>query len=164
MYCWLNLWDQSEIWIKLTWFSFKKLHMKILSAKCDPFCSGLGCIWKLPLIFSVKLLRIKPQAVPLLSRLDRTSAQDQVSAEFAIFIWKQVISDPSLNLHHLHTFCAPMETLQMSQKGNLQMNDTYHQTANIRCTKSQNLNVSHLVLQLSLPNPLKAGVKSRMKM
>ena len=35
---------------------------------------------------------------------------------------------------------------------------------NIRCTKSQNLNVSHLILQLSLPNPLRPGVKSRMKM
>ena len=38
------------------------------------------------------------------------------------------------------------------------------QTFNTRCTKSQNLNVSRLVLQLSLPNPLKPGVKSRMKM
>ena len=40
----------------------------------------------------------------------------------------------------------------------------YHQTSNIRHTKSQNLNVSHHVLQLPLPNPLKPGVKSRMKM
>ena len=41
-----------------------------------------------------------------------------------------------------------------------------HQTSNtgIRHNKSQNLNVSRLVLQLSLPNPLKPGVKSRMKM
>ena len=31
-------------------------------------------------------------------------------------------------------------------------------------TKSQNVNVSRLVLQLSLPNPQKPGVKSRMKM
>ena len=28
----------------------------------------------------------------------------------------------------------------------------------------QNLNVSHLALQLYLPNPMKLGVKSRMKM
>ena len=42
--------------------------------------------------------------------------------------------------------------------------DEYHQTSNIRCTKSQNLNVSHLILQLSLPHLLKPGVKSRMKM
>ena len=39
----------------------------------------------------------------------------------------------------------------------------YHQTSNIRCTESQNLNVSCLFLQLSLLNPLKPGVKSRMK-
>ena len=40
----------------------------------------------------------------------------------------------------------------------------YHQISNIRCTKSPNLNDSCLVLPLSLPNPLKPGVKSRMKM
>ena len=40
----------------------------------------------------------------------------------------------------------------------------YRQTSNISRTKSQTLNVSCLVLQLSLPNPLKPGVKSRMKM
>ena len=37
-------------------------------------------------------------------------------------------------------------------------------TSNISRTKSQNLNVSDLVLMLSLSNPLKPGVKSRMKM
>ena len=36
--------------------------------------------------------------------------------------------------------------------------------SNISSTKSQNLNVCRLVLQLSLPNPMKPGVKSRMKM
>ena len=40
----------------------------------------------------------------------------------------------------------------------------YRQNSNIRCTKSQHLNVSHLVLQLSLCNILKPGDKSRMKM
>ena len=33
----------------------------------------------------------------------------------------------------------------------------YHQTSNISRPKSKNLNVSRLVLQLSLPNPLKPG-------
>ena len=42
--------------------------------------------------------------------------------------------------------------------------NTYHKTSSIRRTKFQNLNVSHLVLQLSLPNPLKQGVKKIMKM
>ena len=41
---------------------------------------------------------------------------------------------------------------------------TYRQTSNISRTKSPNLNVSRLVLQLSLPKPLKPAVKSRMKM
>ena len=41
---------------------------------------------------------------------------------------------------------------------------SYQKTSSISRTKSQNLNASRLVLQLSLPNPLKPGVKSRMKM
>ena len=41
---------------------------------------------------------------------------------------------------------------------------THCQACNINHTKSQNLLVSRLILQLSLPNPLKPGVKSRMKM
>ena len=40
----------------------------------------------------------------------------------------------------------------------------YRKISNIRSTKSPNLNVSRLVVQLSLPNPMKPGVKSRMKM
>ena len=39
----------------------------------------------------------------------------------------------------------------------------YHKISNISHTKSQNLNDPGLVLQLTLPNPLKPGVKSRMK-
>ena len=40
----------------------------------------------------------------------------------------------------------------------------HRKISNIRCTKSQNLNESRLVLLLSLPNPLKPSVKLRMKM
>ena len=40
----------------------------------------------------------------------------------------------------------------------------YCKTSNIRHTVYQNLNVSWLVMQLSWPNPLKPGVKSRKKM
>ena len=45
--------------------------------------------------------------------------------------------------------------------GNIKM---YHKISNISCTKSPNLNVPCPVLKLSLPNPMKPGVKSRMKM
>ena len=37
---------------------------------------------------------------------------------------------------------------------------TYRQFSNIRRTQSQNINVSRLVLQLSLPNPVKPGVNT----
>ena len=40
---------------------------------------------------------------------------------------------------------------------------SYPQTSDMSSTKPHNLNVSRLVLQLSLPNPLKSGVKSGMK-
>ena len=40
----------------------------------------------------------------------------------------------------------------------------YRQVSNIRRTKSQHLKDSRSVLRLSLPNPLKPDVKSRMKM
>ena len=43
-------------------------------------------------------------------------------------------------------------------------NTDYRKVSNIRRTKCQNLNDSRLVLQLSLPNPLKPSVKSIMKM
>ena len=43
-------------------------------------------------------------------------------------------------------------------------NQNYSKISNIRCTKSPNLNVSRLIVQLSLPNPMTPGVKSRMKM
>ena len=40
----------------------------------------------------------------------------------------------------------------------------YRQVSNIRRTKSQHLKDSRTILRLSLPNPLKPDVKSRMKM
>ena len=40
----------------------------------------------------------------------------------------------------------------------------YRDTSNITPNKSQKINVSRLELQLFLPNPLKPGVKPRMKM
>ena len=40
----------------------------------------------------------------------------------------------------------------------------YRKISNIRRTESPNLDVSRLVVELSSPNPMKPGVKSRMKM
>ena len=48
-------------------------------------------------------------------------------------------------------------------KHNKSMN-MYRKVSNIRRAKSQHLKESQTVLRLSLPNPLKPDVKSRMKM
>ena len=47
---------------------------------------------------------------------------------------------------------------------NRNIKDNYRKTSSISRTKSQNLNVSCILLQLSSLNPLKPGVKLRMKM
>ena len=44
------------------------------------------------------------------------------------------------------------------------LEEEYRKVSNIRRTKSLNLNASRLILQLSLPNPLKPGVQFRIKM
>ena len=44
------------------------------------------------------------------------------------------------------------------------IDSVYRQFSNISGTQSQNINVSRLVLPLSLPNPLQPGVKLRVKM
>ena len=44
------------------------------------------------------------------------------------------------------------------------MDMKYRKKSNIRRTKSPNLIALRLVLQLSLPNPMKPGVRSKMKM
>ena len=54
--------------------------------------------------------------------------------------------------------------LMQGARASAAMTSTYRQVSNIRRTKSQHLKDSRTVLQLSLPNPLKPDVKSRMKM
>ena len=57
----------------------------------------------------------------------------------------------------IHVICLPIFFIYITRK-----ND--RQTFNISGTKSQYWTVSRLVLQLSLPSPLKSDVKSRMKL
>ena len=68
----------------------------------------------------------------------------------------RVIILSSIVLHHKWNKIDRIEEKVVKQN--------YRQISNIRYTKSQNLNVSRLVLQLSLYGLLKSGVKSRMKM
>ena len=61
-------------------------------------------------------------------------------------------------LCHLGSCTGPMCRQVISR------HSAYRQVSNIRRTKSKTLNVSCLVLQLSLPSTLKSGIKWRMKM
>ena len=55
-------------------------------------------------------------------------------------------------------------SLKFAPKGPIDNNPAYRKISDIRRTQNQNLNDSRLIMQLPLPNPLKPGVKSRMKM
>ena len=62
--------------------------------------------------------------------------------------------------------CIVRQAHNLNMKRQQQPNpyNTYRVTSNISRTNNPNLNVSPLFLQLPWPNPLKPGVKSRMKM
>ena len=61
----------------------------------------------------------------------------------------------------IRTTDSPQNAYKQTEYINLK---NYRKISNIRRTKSQKLNDSHLVFKSSLPYPLKPGVKSRMKM
>ena len=66
---------------------------------------------------------------------------------------------------HVHNCLAFIQTWKVFCTLTLSPTQCYCQSSNnTRCTKSQNLNISRLALQLFLPNLLKPGVKLRMKM
>ena len=74
--------------------------------------------------------------------------------------------DSSLHVSHLGSPINPQSRKKVRSAKYYWQQQKYQsrQTSDISCIKSHNLNVSRHALQLSLPNPLKSGVKSRMKM
>ena len=67
-----------------------------------------------------------------------------------MYIWPVIYCD----MQWLQYCPGPTETIR----------NKYRQISNIGRTKYQKLNDSRFIYQLPLPNPLKPGVKSRMKM
>ena len=64
----------------------------------------------------------------------------------------------TVDMHYIHAILKSMCCSFVGTYGD------YRPTSNTSRTKFQNLNVSRPVLELSLPNPLQPGVKSRIKM
>ena len=56
------------------------------------------------------------------------------------------------------------QSQDISPPASEELRKTYRKISNIRLTKSPNLNVPRLVLQFSLPNPMKLCARSSMKM
>ena len=75
------------------------------------------------------------------------------------------MSKQSRNIHYSSHFDVVCWGLYGFQWTDIELShETYRQVSNIRHTKSQHLKDYRTVLRLSLPNPLKPDVKSRMKM
>ena len=74
--------------------------------------------------------------------------------------------DSSTRLIRFNIFNIMLAAPMLRQDISTHDNDyeDYRKTSSISCTKFQNLNVSCLLLQWSLPNPLKPGVNLRMEM
>ena len=106
-----------------------------------------------------------------------------IEFKFKCFIYPTEVYDIIYNLYVVHFWregvqrsiayrAVHLEKMLQKMLHRFQMNAVYmlksylhyRKISNIRRTKSTNLNASRLVLQLSLPSPMKPGVKSRMKM
>ena len=93
---------------------------------------------------------------------------------FCLFFFSQVILFWNSFLYYMYVHCTVVfhrRSLYSYSKGAPDhqkpwwwLHNKYRKISNIRRTKSQNLNDSHLVLKSSLANLLKPGFKSRMKM
>ena len=80
---------------------------------------------------------------------------------YTVIHWWQV---NNLIWYHDISFNTNLHVNSMKPEQNGQYFIDYYQISDIRCTKSISSYVSCLVLQLCLPNPLKPGIKWRMKM
>ena len=113
---------------------------------------------KFPTVITNNPEKVLTRKFLLINQSDRTSSRQLVSITCVCY----------LKVHRAyvqkHKANIGWDSQCLKAEYSLATANTYHQIFNIRCTKSQNWNVSCLVLQLCLPNPLKLGVKLRMKM
>ena len=136
-----HLWTNfSEILIKIHTFSSQKMHLKKFG-KWRPFCLGLNVlthqIWQW----------IALKSTPNIKTFKTTIFWNQSLHFNYIFSF---IHLPSKSMYCNRLSCMSIRKHNFSY---------YRKTSSINHTKSQNLTVSRVVLQLSLPNPLKPGVK-----
>ena len=88
-----------------------------------------------------------------ISKRGHSFSVNLISALIVMLLWQPLFGD---NI----SFYKEADTTMKS----VHQRDTYREISNISRTKSEDLNFPRLVMQLSLYNILKPGVKSRMKM
>ena len=139
--------------------------------------------WKYMFMFPLKSLarkglrNNKPVTVTYLYKTDHLHdlAQDCGNSSAEALELQQSCMKPFIwHIPHQHTRTTAdlpqlqEEVIQLTHREAVPLKTkntaTYHKVSNISLSKSQNLNDSRLILQLSFPNALKLGVKSRMKM
>ena len=126
----------NQCWIVVN-FSFVKMHLKMSSEKRRPFCPQ-GDELNFTYIWS------KESYWQIVSIASGNGLASQQRARYTTKIHVRGFFDT--DLHEVSWHFA------------------YRGISHIRRTKSQYSNDSHLALKSSLANPLKPGVKSRMKM
>ena len=77
------------------------------------------------------------------------------------YVYNDVIQNA---LRYNEKSCAILSVRGLHAVNTASQTSKYRQNSNTIRTKSDYLKVSRFILQLSLPNPLKPGFKSRMKM
>ena len=112
---------------------------------------------------------------PILTKITRpVAAIKSLRFSLFVFVFRMVLDflydillswslTENIRRHSVHwnTIRNPAELVNATTADSI---DYYRKISSIRHTESHTLNVSCLVLQLSVPNHLKPGVKSRMKM
>ena len=103
-----------------------------------------------------------PLTEPTMTKLTINAAPNRNKIKFLVYSEARVVNFVPLFLN----FIIQILKAWIRKHSHLLLCEMYmyRKVSNIRRTKCQNLNDSRLVLQLSVPNPLKASVKSIMKM
>ena len=164
----------SEIWIKIWFFSSKKMHLKVtcktvavlFKFQCVPLFSAPSQPRNLQLLShnatAVNLEWEVPEQTNGQIRTYQLHYRAKFTNDSECDKNRKCISKCCLQ-NGSHSVQASMSGLNVLRWDQL-IDSVYRQFSNISGTQSQNINVSRLVLPLSLPNPLQLGVKLRVKM
>ena len=161
------------------WLSARLRYLKCVSTGETQSCTELSiycsvyCVYIFNFINEFQCqLAIYYLATTVNTKYQYVTCHVAIHLDFWHAIWRmalllaEIIWTWSYSISHRH-FLVPIPNTERSleQRQNVcYLQLKYRKISNIRCTKYQNINDSRIILQLSLSNPLNAGVKLRMKM